>query len=336
MTNKKFIALLLAILVSLVVPATWVGAEPPPPSANPTPVRKPNAPTAGNCITGTGRGTNITGTVGGVSGTHWAGVIVVTMADGSTVNAFCIDLLHPTYIGDCYTPGGAAEPHINWLMHNYPPDNSQSNNENAARQAAVWYFSDGFVITSPATIVTRTQQIIAAVPANPAPNTDVPQMTITPGAVILGNGKPYTFTVTATRGGNPLAGQVVNLSTDFGTLGTNQVTTGVDGTATFTISNAPDHPGTAHITATFTSAIPVGTVLNDIIPDHQRIMPARSVNAAIIANAMASWTNTPSAVTLSSFGARADTTIATALSISLFALISIGALTLFGRRRGAC
>ncbi|MCI0476575.1 MAG: Cys-Gln thioester bond-forming surface protein [Anaerolineales bacterium] len=335
MINKKFIALLVAILFSLVVPATWVWAEPPPPSGTPVPQRKPSAPTAGNCITGTGRGATITGTVGSMTGAHWAGVIVVTMADATTVNAFCIDLLHPTYIGDCYTPGGAAEPHVNWLMQNYPPDNSQSNNENAARQAAVWYFSDGFVITSPSTIVTRANQIVAAVPANPSPNTDVPQLTITPGAVILGNGKPYTFTVTATRGGNPMVAQVVNLTTDFGTLGANQVTTGVDGTATFTISNAPDHPGTAHITATFTSAIPVGTVLNDTIPDHQRIMPARSVNAAIIANAMASWANTPTAVTLSSFDARVDTASEPWLVIPLFALASIGALTIFARKRGS-
>jgi hypothetical protein len=48
--------------------------------------------------------------------------------------------------------------------------------------------------------------------------------------------------------GNGMAGQVVSLSTTFGTLSTAQVTTGDDGTATFTITSAT--PGTATITAT--------------------------------------------------------------------------------------
>ena len=312
MLKEKFSAVLIALMFTLLVPATLVWAEPPPPVApagTPTPIppRKPNAPAAGNCITNVGKGTYIQGTVNGTSGSHWAGVIIVTMANGAVVQAFCIDLLHPTYLGDCYTVGGAAEPHVNWLMQNYPPDNTKTNEENAARQAAVWYFSDGFVITSPASIVTRTNQIIAAVPANPSPNPDVPQLSISPGAIILGNGKPYTFTVTATRGGNPIAGQVVSLTTDFGTLGTNQVTTGADGTATFMISNAPDHPGTAHITATMTTTIPAGTVLNDVLPDRQKIMFGSGVTAALSANAMASWSNTPSAVTLATFSATTPT-----------------------------
>lgn len=330
MFKKKIIASLIAMICSLLVPAALVWAEPPPPSGTPILPRQPNAPTAGNCISNVGRGTYITGTVGSTVKNPWAGVILVTLANGTTAQAFCIELLNPTYIGDCYTPGGTANPHVNWLIQNYPPDNTLSNEENAARQAAVWRFSDGFVITAPASIVTRTNQIIATVPTDPAPNTNVPQLQISPGAVILGNGKPYTFTVTATRGGiTPIAGQLVTLATNFGTLGANQVTTGADGTATFVISNAPDNPGSAYITATMTTTIPAGTILNNVLPNRQKIMFGTSVSAAMTANARATWSNSPTAVTLSSFAARADTAsdfsiLALASGLCLLGLIVVG------------
>ncbi len=70
---------------------------------------------------------------------------------------------------------------IRWLLLHYPPRASAANYQNdtapgrlpdvrqemAARQAAVWYFSDGFVLLNesptPLNVYTRTQEIIAAV-----------------------------------------------------------------------------------------------------------------------------------------------------------------------------
>jgi hypothetical protein len=66
---------------------------------------------------------------------------------------------------------------------------------------------------------------------------------------VLPGDTSHNFTVTVKdQYGSPMVGQVVNLSTTFGTLSTNQVTTGIDGTATFSISS--DIEGTATITAT--------------------------------------------------------------------------------------
>ena len=316
MFKEKSIAILIAMMFALLVPATWVwAAAPPPPSPasvgtpTPMPQRKANAPTGAgqNCIASIGPGVyNFYGYVNGVRhDIYFAGVIYVKMADGTVVQAFCIDLLHDTSPGDCYTAGENPELHVNWLMNNYPPDDKLTNEENGARQAAVWNFSDGFTMTAASNIFTRTSEIIAAVPANPTPNPDVPQLSISPSSVNLDNGQPYTFALTATRGSNPIAGQVVALTTDFGTLGVNQVTTGANGTATFTISNVPHNPGTAHITASFTTNIPAGTVQDDVSPNRQRIMVGTSVNSPVTANATAAWSDIPTAVTLSSFDARA-------------------------------
>jgi len=66
---------------------------------------------------------------------------------------------------------------------------------------------------------------------------------------ILPGDDSHQFMVTVEdQYGNPMAGQVVSLSATFGTLSVSQVTTGDDGTATFTISSTTT--GTATITAT--------------------------------------------------------------------------------------
>jgi adhesin/invasin len=88
---------------------------------------------------------------------------------------------------------------------------------------------------------------------------------------ILPGETSHEFTVMVKdQHGDPMAGQNVSLETTFGTLSVDQVTTGVDGTATFTISS--NEPGTATITVTlgdltdtatktWTLEVPVATTL---------------------------------------------------------------------------
>jgi hypothetical protein len=310
--KKKSIRILIAMMFALLVPATLVLAASPPPPPSPTPVgtpaptpqKKGNAPTAGqNCITNyLGPGTyNFQGTVNGVPhDVYFAGVIYVNLVDETVGQAFCIDLLHDTSFGYCYVAGENPEPHVNWLMQNYPPDDKLSNEENGARQVAVWYFSDGFTITAASNIFTRTSTIIASVPANPAPNPDVPTLRIAAQSITLPTGQSYTFTLTALRGSNPITGQVIALTTDFGTLSTNQVTTGANGTATFSISNSPNVTGTAHINASYTTQIPAGTVQDGVSPidklPTQRIMVGSSVNGPVVTKATTVWADVPTPI----------------------------------------
>jgi len=120
-------------------------------------------------------------------------------------------------------------------------------------------------------VYARTQQIIAAVP-NPCSLPSVaPILTLTPPSATnqLPGEEQHTVTVNVTLDGNPLAGQVVNLTTTFGTLNVSSVTTDAAGAATFTVtSNAA---GTATITASLSYVLPAGTRFTALpgAPDQQ-------------------------------------------------------------------
>jgi VCBS repeat-containing protein len=76
---------------------------------------------------------------------------------------------------------------------------------------------------------------------------------------ILPDDEDHQFTVTVRNQlGLRMAGEIVTLSTDFGTLNTNQVITGSNGTATFTISSSVE--GTATITATLANLSDTATI----------------------------------------------------------------------------
>jgi len=253
--------------------------------------------TATGELTGTGRGEAVSGTLNGAAHTaNFSGVIHATVNAQPNVPAFCVNLLNAISVGDCFNTGGATSPQITWLLnHGYGPDDNvpgttaQKNAENAARQAAVWYFSDGFVTTD--AHQARVQQIIDAVPANPDPQADVPQMAIDPPAAVnaLPGNLVHTLTVTVTRGAQPLVGQTVSLSTSFGTLSTSAVTTDAAGAATFTLTNTAGTPGTATITGTFGYLLPAGAIFEPIVSGKQMLVLATPTNSTLVANATTQW-----------------------------------------------
>ena len=82
---------------------------------------------------------------------------------------------------------------------------------------------------------------------------------------VLPGDTSHSFTVTVKdQFGNPIEGQTVSLSTTFGTLSTEQVTTGEDGTATFSISS--DTEGTATVTATLGDLSDTSTKIWTLVP----------------------------------------------------------------------
>ena len=142
---------------------------------------------------------------------------------------------------------------MRWLLLHYPPLLDGSNAEMAARQAAVWHFSDGFMPDSE-----RAWQIINSVPDDPCA-ADQPSISITPASAVTPINTTQTLTVTVTRSGTPVSGQAVALSTDQGTLNTDAVTTDDQGQATFTLTHdTPDT--TSHVNATAEMLLPVGTI----------------------------------------------------------------------------
>ncbi len=242
-------------------------------------------------LTGTGPGEGVTGTVNGTSDAiGFAGVIYASVGSQTNVPLFCTNLLNHISIGDCFDTGGPTTPPIAWLLNNgYGPDNTQTNSEDASRQAAIWYFSDSFITTD--SHVTRVQQIINAVPANLTAQPSVAEMVLNPPFPIdqLPGNTVRTFTLNTTIGGQPLADQVVNLSTTFGQLSSNSVTTNSSGTATFTLTNTAGTANTANITATFNSQFPVGTVFEPVVTGKQELLLGASVTGMIVANATEQW-----------------------------------------------
>ena len=95
--------------------------------------------------TGVGPSDQVTGTRDGQEYTYTAGTMRFQINGGDLVPTFCTDFRHSVTSSIDYA---ATEEELRcelvWLMQNYPPDLAGNDQEMAARQAAVWHFSDGF------------------------------------------------------------------------------------------------------------------------------------------------------------------------------------------------
>ena len=84
----------------------------------------------------------------------WAGVLKLKIDNGPEVPVFCIQIQVRVRAGDRYRSDGAvlALPNgcqIRYLLDKYPASSANNADEAAARQLAIWVFSDG---VDPATI----------------------------------------------------------------------------------------------------------------------------------------------------------------------------------------
>ena len=238
----------------------------------------------------TGPGQNVSSS----SGTHWAGVIHVNIPPNSApeIPTFCTDLTTNIHAGDCFQTAGATACPITWLLNNgYGPSDSLTNAEAAARQAAVWFYSDGMTVNTWDSVYARTQVIIGAVPSPCVLPSAPPEMAIDPPSDVnfLPGGETHALTVMVTQQGAPVAAQVVALQTDFGALSVSEVTTGSDGRASFTITSSS--VGTAHITARFSYVLPAGTRFTKLpgAADQQVIVLGTPQTGDVIATATKTW-----------------------------------------------
>lgn len=262
----------------------------------------PGCSNATGGVSGLGHGTAINGKIGSQDiSVGFAGVIYVDLTGvANDIQVFCIDLTHKIGIGDCFNSGNALTGDVWKALYYYPPDNTLSDTENAARQAAVWHFSDNFVPTSPSDVVTLYDAIIIDINSQPDPPSSTPPvMSISPSNASLLAGQSVPFTLTVSQNGMPLSSAVtINLTTDFGTLSTPSVTT--NNTASFSITSA--QAGVAHITASFSYQLPVGTQFNATEPDKQKLVLGEVTSGTVVAPATVNW-SAPTASTLNSFSA---------------------------------
>lgn len=265
-------------------------------------------------VTGWYPGTTVKGTLNGASFEATGVTIHMELTDGPKVPVFCTDIPHHVYKNDKFLVSDEemACP-IRWILHNYPPRfNSYSpwpdgapgalddrDGEIAARQAALWHFSDGLLPKESTTVGDRAWEIIDAVPNDPCA-ADQPAITFTPGNAVNPVNTTPTFTVTVSKGGEPVEGQTVNLSlkNDTGTLGADALTTDVQGQATFTITHdAVDT--TSQIQASAEMTLPVGTIFVGVDSNRQKLVLGEESVGLVHADASARWTGTGSVTALS-------------------------------------
>ncbi len=258
-----------------------------------------------------------------------ARVLNVTLR-GSEQAAFCTDINNQITPGQCYADSviGAIQPRVACLLQFYDPaDLSQrptelsADQEAAARQAAVWHFSDGFALAgagkTEAAIYDRYLAILADVEAKYASGAcaawALPSLQLAPSAgvsALIEDGAggyqatPYTLTLSVRIGDWPMAHWDVAVETDLGELQWNgrhgqslRVQTDAQGQATVIVAHQA--AGTATIVATVDMALPLG-VRFDPGPDVQKIVLKGGIPFSFRAQATVQWV-APAELTVMAF-----------------------------------
>lgn len=139
----------------------------------------------------------------------FAGVIVTQDISGSTTAPmYCIDVRTSTRVGIGYENGTWDEAtvpnigYVNRILNSYfptvpeQPAGLNDNQRAAAVQAAIWFFSDGYVVNPANPIYPAVQSIVdATIAAGPLTEPDEPDISITPATAqgpVSGLAGPYT------------------------------------------------------------------------------------------------------------------------------------------------
>ncbi|MCC3303046.1 thioester domain-containing protein [Arthrobacter sp. zg-Y895] len=141
---------------------------------------------------------------------NFAGIINTQDASGTTTaEMYCIDLRTSTRAGIGYENGSWDESnvpnigYVNRILNNYYPSTNlpagvNNNTRAAAVQAAIWFFTDGYVVNRQSSIYSTVASIVnATIAAGPLEEPDPPAIAITPpttGAPVTGVAGPHTVT----------------------------------------------------------------------------------------------------------------------------------------------
>lgn len=214
-------------------------------------------------------GVAITGTIGmTVENVGFAGTFAIEIGPpfgGPNSPAYCVDIHNPIQNGDIVPQVAFDYPcEVVWIVNNTYPNAApvlSVDREAAAVQAAIWFYTDGFDITSPNDVEARTDAIIAAAQSQCLSPPPIPQsITLTPANDT--NCLPDTHAVTATvldTLGAPLAGAAITVSVS-GVSGPQVFngTTNAAGQFVVTYSNPSMTPGSDTITASMSFTVPIG------------------------------------------------------------------------------
>ena len=223
---------------------------------------------------------------------------------GNIAYAFCTDIYHSRAYnrGFCLDSGFFSDWRVAWIVTHYPPTLNDAVQQ-AARQTAVWRYTDGWTLdqtdatlynsTYDAAVRNAYNAILAAVPASP-PVEYQPgnfQLIINPTSStgFLPYQPIHLFTVRLTKGIYPLAGYTVNVATSFGSLDKTSAVTDGNGEATFTLTSST--PGIATITASAVVDLPAGSrFIDQASPDTwQRLVLGQMARVSAQGQATHTW-----------------------------------------------
>jgi LPXTG-motif cell wall-anchored protein len=255
---------------------------------------------------GTGIGREVAYQYKGEARSNWAGTLKFKFDDGPEVAVFCIEIEVRVRAGDRYKSDGPvlALPNgcqIRYLLDKYPANTAGDADEAAARQMAIWVFSDNLdpLLIEDARIRDRTIALVneARLGACPDRRTSAPDLTLDPPVASASAGQTVGYTVSA---GAQDAGQTLSVSisgpgvlTDASGAGSGQqrqnVTLDGQGQAKFWVTGTG--PGQMTVRVDLTYLLEAGTVfshLDDNAPS-QRLVMAENRALAAGATAQVVW-----------------------------------------------
>jgi hypothetical protein len=235
----------------------------------------------------------------------------IELDGGTVVYGYCVDSTEARRSGITVCLLAPIDDiRLSYLIAKYPPDTQDRINQ-AARQAAVWHFSNGInldlanattegpaVDAAVVSVYTALLNEISAIdPANPPAILAPGPLDLAIDPVAATNQLPtepdHPITVTLTKGGLPLAGIEVQVTSNFGVFDQSTATTDDKGEAQFVISS--NLTGTAAITATASVTIPVAyeyVVQSNPIRLQPFGIPGGTVES-VIATASKEWRTAP-------------------------------------------
>ena len=248
----------------------------------------------------------------GTAVNDWAGVLGlqldrITRGDGLGLLApvFCIQLNVVVRTSDDYISAGPVIPlhggcQIRYLLAKYPASTAGTPAEAAARQLAIWHFSDDLNLDTVKDAAIRLRAIVLAneatlgVAQNGCPGTQagISELSIDPPLVTVQPGQPATYTV---RVAPPDVAQSVTIKVDGTAVfanGQQQIVLALNhGVATFDVSNPLE--GTSTVTAILPYQLDAGTVFSPIDANHptQRLVMGDQVALTANATVQARWQN---------------------------------------------
>jgi len=186
---------------------------------------------------------------------------------------------------------------IRYILDNYPGSSATTAEEAAARQMAIWHFSDGVDLTtipdSQAAVRDRAIAIATEAESGPCPlrRTEPPDLQITPAVANASPGQQVTYTVTA---GALDAGRTIQVALTGPALfdnGQQQISLALDAAGALTFGVTSSGEGSSTVSIELPYRLEAGTVFSQIDKGRpeQRLVMAERLDLVAKATAQGIW-----------------------------------------------